>query len=49
MRTLLLDITNWDLVTDVNGNIAVADDPLHRVEALEHVDFVMKGGKVYKN
>jgi imidazolonepropionase-like amidohydrolase len=28
--------------------IAVADDPLRRVEALEHVDFVMKDGVVYK-
>ena len=28
--------------------IAVAEDPLRRVEALEHVDFVMKGGVVYK-
>ena len=28
--------------------IAVADDPLAHVEALEHVDFVMKGGVVYK-
>jgi imidazolonepropionase-like amidohydrolase len=28
--------------------IAVTDDPLARVEALERVDFVMKGGVVYK-
>lgn len=28
--------------------IAVADDPLRRVETLEHVDFVMKAGVVYK-
>ncbi len=28
--------------------IAVADDPLAQVEALEHVDFVMKDGVVYK-
>jgi imidazolonepropionase-like amidohydrolase len=28
--------------------IAVADDPLARVESLEHVDFVMKDGVVYK-
>ena len=28
--------------------IAVADDPLRRVETLEHVDFVMKDGVVYK-
>ena len=28
--------------------IAVGDDPLAHVEALEHVDFVMKGGVVYK-
>jgi imidazolonepropionase-like amidohydrolase len=29
--------------------IAVASDPLTDVRALEHVDFVMKGGTVYKN
>ena len=28
--------------------IAVSDDPLAHVETLEHVDFVMKGGVVYK-
>ena len=28
--------------------IAVREDPLTHVEALEHVDFVMKGGVVYK-
>ena len=27
MRTLLLDSTNWDLVIDAGGNIAVADVP----------------------
>ena len=27
MRTLLLDLTNWDLVLDASGNIAVAEDP----------------------
>ena len=27
MRTLLLDLTNWDLLTDASGNIAVAEDP----------------------
>jgi imidazolonepropionase-like amidohydrolase len=29
--------------------IAVTADPLADVRALEHVDFVMKGGVVYKN
>ena len=28
--------------------IAVGEDPLTRIEVLEHVDFVMKGGVVYK-
>ncbi len=28
--------------------IAVGDDPLAHVEALKHVDFVTKGGVVYK-
>ena len=27
MQTLLLDLTTWDLVLDVSGNIAVASDP----------------------
>ena len=27
MNTLLLDIQSWDLVLDVNGNIAVASNP----------------------
>jgi hypothetical protein len=27
MRTALLDIEAWDLVLDVNGNIAIADNP----------------------
>jgi len=25
--TLLLDLDNWDLVADANGNIAIADEP----------------------
>lgn len=29
--------------------IAVTSNPLERIEALEHVSFVMKGGKVYKD
>lgn len=29
--------------------IAVTANPLDRVEVLEHVSFVMKGGKVYKD
>ena len=27
MKTLLLDPEKWDLLVDVNGNIAVADEP----------------------
>lgn len=27
MKTLLLDVQKWDLVLDVNGNIALADVP----------------------
>jgi hypothetical protein len=27
MQTLLLDVLQWDLVVDANGNIAVASDP----------------------
>lgn len=27
MKTVLLDIETWDLVLDVNGNIAVAENP----------------------
>ena len=29
--------------------IAVSENPLNRIEVLEHVPFVMKGGKVYKD
>ena len=29
--------------------LAVTANPLERVEVLEHISFVMKGGKVYKN
>jgi|SRR5579863_1853553 len=27
MKTLLLDVATWDLITDANGNIAAAEDP----------------------
>lgn len=27
MKTMLLDTVTWDLVLDINGNIAVAEDP----------------------
>lgn len=27
MKTALLDVVTWDLVLDVNGNIAIADNP----------------------
>lgn len=27
MQTILLDLTDWDLVLDTNGNIAVASNP----------------------
>lgn len=27
MNSLLLDLTNWDLLTDANGNIAIATPP----------------------
>lgn len=27
MKTMLLDLDNWDLVLDVSGNIAAADNP----------------------
>ena len=27
MKTLALDLTTWDICTDINGNIAVAVDP----------------------
>ena len=29
--------------------IAVTSNPLDKIEVLEHVSFVMKGGKVYKD
>lgn len=32
MNTLLLDLTNWDLLVDAAGNIAVASDPYSVVQ-----------------
>lgn len=32
MKTLLLDRTKWDLVIDVDGNIAVASDPYSQAQ-----------------
>lgn len=32
MKTLLLDITGWDLLTDAAGNIAVASDPYSQAQ-----------------
>lgn len=32
MRTLLLDRSAWDLVLDVYGNVAVADDPYSQAQ-----------------
>lgn len=32
MKTLLLDLTGWDLLTDAAGNIAVATDPYAKAQ-----------------
>lgn len=32
MQTLLLDVAAWDLVLDINGNIAVASDPYSQAQ-----------------
>lgn len=32
MKTLLLDLTQWDLITDAAGNIAVATDPYAKAQ-----------------
>ena len=32
MKTLLLDRTQWDLVQDANGNIALATEPYARAQ-----------------
>lgn len=32
MKTLLLDLQNWDLVLDVSGNIALASDPYSQAQ-----------------
>jgi imidazolonepropionase-like amidohydrolase len=42
-----------DFIRDINPGkyadvIAVAGDPLQDISVLEHVQFVMKDGKVYK-
>jgi hypothetical protein len=32
MNTLLLDLVNWDLVLDINGNWAMASDPYSQAQ-----------------
>lgn len=32
MKTLLLDLTGWDLLTDASGNIAVASEPYQHAQ-----------------
>lgn len=32
MKTILLDVSAWDFVIDVSGNIAVADDPYAKAQ-----------------
>lgn len=32
MKTLLLDVTGWDLLTDAAGNIALASEPYARAQ-----------------
>lgn len=32
MKTVLLDVSKWDLVLDVSGNLAVASDPYSKAQ-----------------
>jgi hypothetical protein len=43
MKTILLDATKWDLVLDVSGNIAVADDPYAKAQDVASAERLFKG------
>lgn len=43
MTTLLLDADSWDLVLDINGNIAVAADPYATVQDCASAMRLMQG------
>jgi hypothetical protein len=32
MQTMLLDVSTWDLVVDIDGNVAVASDPYSQAQ-----------------
>ena len=42
-KTLLLDLTNWDLLADANGNIAVATEPYSRAQDVSSAIRLFKG------
>ena len=47
MRTLLLDTKLWDLVTDINGNIAVAEAPYQLAQDAASAIRLFKGELYY--
>lgn len=47
MNTLLLDQTSWDLILDVNANIAVASDPYSQAQDAASAIKLFKGELYY--
>ena len=47
MRTMLLSLDLWDLVTDINGNIAVAEDPYAVAQSVASAVRVFLGEEWY--
>lgn len=47
MTTLLLDQSNWDLVVDAAGNLAVADNPYARAQDVCSAVRLYKGESYY--
>lgn len=47
MNTLLLDLTNWDLLVDASGNIAVASDPYSVAQDVASAVRVFQGEEWY--
>lgn len=49
MDTLLLDLTNWDLCIDANGNIAVASAPYALAQDVASAQRTFRGEVYYNN
>jgi hypothetical protein len=47
VNTLLLDLTNWDLLLDASGNIAVAGEPYRCAQDVASAVRVFQGEEIY--